>query len=200
MLRFTIAIGVLVGLVGNGCGGGSGPSDELKSLFEILASPNVAPSRFSEQLIAALDSETRAAVVARAKALEERLGVPVAPADVLQLHGVVDNARVTRIETIHQDAERATLELTFNPIAIADAPADRPPPDAAPGATPAAASATTLRLSVVKEDGRWRMSFGGLAGLVSSLALAAPAPDPAGPASSPAPPSGEPEPSEMGVP
>lgn len=150
------------------CGGGPGPADEIAPFFELLSSPNVASARLNGRFFALLDEPSRAAVVARAEALSQRLAVPVAPEDVLQVRGLVDAARVSEIKTLAEGATRATVELTLAPIAFV-APGE--PAPASHGPASAATAPDTRRLELVKEDGRWRVAFVDLARLVATVPI-----------------------------
>jgi len=170
------------------CSKGGGPVEDLKSLFEVLGNPAVSPSRLSTQVYAALDEESRAAVDARAKAIGERLGAKVDGDEILQVRGLLAGARVTRVEAISRDEERATLEVSFAPImftpvaGVESKVAATTPPTTVPAASPSSAAAgvpaeaapgataavSPMRFEVVKQSGKWRIAFRELARFVSS--------------------------------
>lgn len=184
MGQHWIAFGVIAGIIAGGCGGRGGSVDELTSLLEVLANPNASPARFSKRVYELLDERSQAAVEARAKALGQALGATVEPSDVLQMRGVVDNARISNIDVQMQGEDHATVELTLTSISFADSKtAAAGPPKPASGEI---TQATRVRLPVVREDGSWRIAFTDFADLVASLPLdAAPKAGPPAPGGAP---------------
>jgi hypothetical protein len=183
------------------CSGGPGPADELKSLLDMLGNPTISSSRLGAQVYRLLDEGSRAEVDARATALGKQLGVEVEPSDILQVRGFVTGARVSRIEVVPQDDEHAQLLVSFAPLEFVAGPtgqtatpdpasagsvqapsaaealrAAEPPASAVPPPTTPAPSAAPAqsRISVVKENGRWRMALRDLAQLVAAVPLDAP--------------------------
>jgi hypothetical protein len=135
----------------------------MRRLFEMIGNPDVSPSRISDELYLVLDAPSRAAIDARAKALSTSLGAAVAPVDILQLRGTVANRRVSRVELVSQSEDRATLSLTFEPIAFMPATPSNDPKD----------GPSSMKVEVVKEGERWRIAFTDLDKLVHTLPLAA---------------------------
>lgn len=159
---------VVIALALAACSKGSGPAEELKSLFEMLGNPNISPSRLSDLVYAALDDESRAAVDARAKALGERLGTKVDPDEILQVRGLNSGLRVTKVEALDREEDRATLEISFAPIAFTGNVDAKAPVPAAPGVATAPAAPPPMRIAVVKQSGKWRIAFLELAKFISS--------------------------------
>ena len=135
----------------------------MRRLFETIGHPDVSPSRLSDELYLVLDAASRAAVDKRAKALSASLGTAVAPVDILQLRGTVANRRVSKVEVVSQSEDRAMLSLTFEPIAFGPA---------SPSNDPAQAP-STMKIELVKEGERWRVSLSDLDKFIETLPLAA---------------------------
>lgn len=129
----------------------------------MIGNPDVSPSRLNDELYLVLDAASRAAVDARAKALSASLGTAVAPVDVMQVRGTVTNRRVSKVEVVSQSEDRATLALTFEPIAFGPVVPSNDPQKAP----------TVMKIDVVKEGERWRVSFSDLGKLIEGLPLAA---------------------------
>lgn len=162
MLRLSILASLILAAM-TACTRGNGPAEELRSLFEMLANPQVSPSRLGTQLYKALDDEAREAVDARAAALSERLGVKVDPSEVLQVHGLSPGQRVSGLTAKVEDETQATLEVSFAPIEFTagsegagSAAATRPAPTA---------------IRVVRQGGRWRVVLADLAKLLEKIPL-----------------------------
>jgi len=166
MLRSTLSASLLwVAVAMTGCAGGNGPAEDLRTLFELLANPNVSPSRMSARVYQVLDDEARGAVDARAEALSKRLGVPVSPNDIMQIRGLSPGLRVGSITATLQEETRATLSVTFEPVRFVAGT------DPAELAAQPAATSMVRTFQVVKQGGRWRVVLVDLAKLLGKVPL-----------------------------
>lgn len=165
MLRSTLSLLMVVAM--SACSAGNGPAEELRSLFELLANPNVSPSRLGSRVYQGLDDDARAAIDARAAALSERLAVTVAPSDILQIRGVAPGLRVGAVTAKMRDEAHATLDVTFEPVRFTAGG------DPAELAAKPATDAVVRSFEVVRQGGRWRVVLAGLAELLAKVPLSA---------------------------
>jgi hypothetical protein len=152
ILFLLVALGAMSAM--SGCSG-RGPDEELRPLLEELGDPSRAAPSLGARLFRALDEPSRNAITQRAQALSGALGVTVEPGSVLQVRGLVGPQRVSKVEVVDRDAERATLEVSFVPLVESGAPA---------GTAPAA-----LKIEVTRESGSWKLSLRDFARLIDSL-------------------------------
>lgn len=142
------------------CGGRSVTSD-VTPLLEALADPTEPVSGLGAALLGALDSSSRDAVEARARALSELAGVEVTPSRVLQPRGLPAGVRVDRVEVVSESEGVASLRVHFAVLSLEGS--------AATGAS--VAPPAPLDLAAVLEEGRWRLKLRDLDALLARVEL-----------------------------
>ncbi len=125
-----------------------GPEDAVRALLGTLEASRVRSPSAAEITAAyeMLDTSARAALDARAARASAALGVEISPSEVLRYHGLAQGNRVSGVEIIEADAERAVAEVRFAWVVPSDV--------GGPGVAP-----EPMRLPIVLEDGAWRVAL-----------------------------------------